>query len=51
MQRDESHSLPNAGNYAFDDSRIDISMRRMSPPDQDIGRLQSLLGKTVLRFL
>jgi len=40
-----------AANNAFDDSRIDLAVRRMSPPDQDIGRVQSLLGKTVLRFL
>lgn len=51
MQRDESHSFPDPAEHAIHYRRINLAMRRMSPPNENVSRLKALFGKTMLRIL
>ena len=44
MQRDKSHSLPNAFDDAIDNDVGNLSVRDVSPPDDDVGFVQNFVG-------
>ena len=48
VQHQQTHAAENALMYSVDDGLVDCGMGCMSPPGQDVGTGQDLLGQTML---
>src|SRR5437773_3761144 len=51
VQRDKTHSLPDAHQEALDDFVLHFPMRGVPPPNEYVGIFQNVFGQSVLRIL
>ena len=51
VQRDKSHPFPDTAEHAFHDGVLDLTVRSVPPPKEDVGLGEHSFRQAVLRFL